>query len=276
MPCRNNPLGVKGAGEAGAIGSCPAVMNAIVDALWRAYGIAPYRHACDPRAGLGGDRGAPSRRACRRLNASQCVTASVVHEIVNAAAAIAAAVRGISNYDRCLPLLAPCPGALTKGAIGLDRRTRGESMIMRTVLAAAALRSASPPWWRKAIRSPPARRLMKAEWRTRAAIAHEHDRRQAAIRSSAKAQAGLRDLSEAGAKISPPVPRQLQDRRHRGAAGDLGEQGRLRRQAAPSSAADAKARRRQGQGPRRASRRRYPASQQECGGCHQPYRKRRS
>ena len=33
--CRHNPLGVKGAGEAGAIGSCPAVMNAIVDALWR-------------------------------------------------------------------------------------------------------------------------------------------------------------------------------------------------------------------------------------------------
>jgi aerobic carbon-monoxide dehydrogenase large subunit len=39
VPCRNNPLGVKGAGEAGAIGSCPAVMNAVVDALWRAYGI---------------------------------------------------------------------------------------------------------------------------------------------------------------------------------------------------------------------------------------------
>jgi carbon-monoxide dehydrogenase large subunit len=39
VPCRNNPLGVKGAGEAGAIGSCPAVMNAIADALWRAYGI---------------------------------------------------------------------------------------------------------------------------------------------------------------------------------------------------------------------------------------------
>src|SRR5216683_2048773 len=38
-PCKTNPLGVKGAGEAGAIGSCPAVMNAIVDALWRAYGI---------------------------------------------------------------------------------------------------------------------------------------------------------------------------------------------------------------------------------------------
>ena len=37
--CKHNPLGVKGAGEAGAIGSCPAVMNAIVDALWRAQRI---------------------------------------------------------------------------------------------------------------------------------------------------------------------------------------------------------------------------------------------
>jgi carbon-monoxide dehydrogenase large subunit len=37
--CATNPLGVKGAGEAGAIGSCPAVMNAILDALWRAYRI---------------------------------------------------------------------------------------------------------------------------------------------------------------------------------------------------------------------------------------------
>jgi carbon-monoxide dehydrogenase large subunit len=38
-PCKTNPLGVKGAGEAGAIGSCPAVMNAVVDALYRAHGI---------------------------------------------------------------------------------------------------------------------------------------------------------------------------------------------------------------------------------------------
>lgn len=37
--CRTNPLGVKGAGEAGTIGACPAVMNAILDALWRAYRI---------------------------------------------------------------------------------------------------------------------------------------------------------------------------------------------------------------------------------------------
>ena len=39
VPCKTNPLGVKGAGEAGAIGSCPAIINAIVDALWRAYRI---------------------------------------------------------------------------------------------------------------------------------------------------------------------------------------------------------------------------------------------
>jgi carbon-monoxide dehydrogenase large subunit len=39
VKCATNPLGVKGAGEAGAIGSCPALMNAVVDALWRAYRI---------------------------------------------------------------------------------------------------------------------------------------------------------------------------------------------------------------------------------------------
>jgi len=37
--CATNPLGVKGAGEAGAIGSAPAVMNAVMDALYRAYRI---------------------------------------------------------------------------------------------------------------------------------------------------------------------------------------------------------------------------------------------
>jgi carbon-monoxide dehydrogenase large subunit len=39
IPCKTNPLGVKGAGEAGAIGSCPAVVNAVIDALWREYKI---------------------------------------------------------------------------------------------------------------------------------------------------------------------------------------------------------------------------------------------
>jgi carbon-monoxide dehydrogenase large subunit len=39
IPSTTNPLGLKGAGEAGSIGACPAVMNAVVDALHRAYGI---------------------------------------------------------------------------------------------------------------------------------------------------------------------------------------------------------------------------------------------
>ena len=34
-PCTHNPLGVKGCGEAGAIGSPPAVVNAVIDALSR-------------------------------------------------------------------------------------------------------------------------------------------------------------------------------------------------------------------------------------------------
>jgi aerobic carbon-monoxide dehydrogenase large subunit len=39
VPCTTNPLGVKGAGEAGAIGSCAAVVNAIIEGLWREYKI---------------------------------------------------------------------------------------------------------------------------------------------------------------------------------------------------------------------------------------------
>ena len=38
-PTRARPLGVKGAGEAGSIGATPAAMNAVVDALYRGYGI---------------------------------------------------------------------------------------------------------------------------------------------------------------------------------------------------------------------------------------------
>ncbi len=39
VPSTTNPLGLKGAGEAGSIGACPAVMNAVVDALHRGHGI---------------------------------------------------------------------------------------------------------------------------------------------------------------------------------------------------------------------------------------------
>ena len=33
VPCTTNPLGVKGAGEAGCVGAPPAIINAILDAL---------------------------------------------------------------------------------------------------------------------------------------------------------------------------------------------------------------------------------------------------
>ena len=39
VPSTTNVLGMKGAGEAGAIGACPAVMNAVVDSLHRGFGI---------------------------------------------------------------------------------------------------------------------------------------------------------------------------------------------------------------------------------------------
>jgi carbon-monoxide dehydrogenase large subunit len=47
-PCPSNPLGMKGCGEAGAIGSPPAVINAVTDALWHlgvrdvAMPLSPY------------------------------------------------------------------------------------------------------------------------------------------------------------------------------------------------------------------------------------------
>ena len=42
-PTTVNPLGVKGVGEAGTIGSTPAVANAIADALGVAHVDMPYK-----------------------------------------------------------------------------------------------------------------------------------------------------------------------------------------------------------------------------------------
>ncbi|WP_394689996.1 xanthine dehydrogenase family protein molybdopterin-binding subunit [Hoeflea sp.] len=39
VPSTTNALGIKGAGEAGTIGACPAVVNALIDALDRARGV---------------------------------------------------------------------------------------------------------------------------------------------------------------------------------------------------------------------------------------------
>jgi carbon-monoxide dehydrogenase large subunit len=48
VPSTTNVLGMKGAGEAGAIGACPAVMNAVADALARAYGSVPIDMPATP------------------------------------------------------------------------------------------------------------------------------------------------------------------------------------------------------------------------------------
>jgi aerobic carbon-monoxide dehydrogenase large subunit len=47
VPTPTNPLGVKGAGEAGTVGSLPAGVNAIVDAL-SVYGISHIDTPCTP------------------------------------------------------------------------------------------------------------------------------------------------------------------------------------------------------------------------------------
>lgn len=39
VPSKTNALGIKGAGEAGSIGSCPAIMNAVIDALSHGAGV---------------------------------------------------------------------------------------------------------------------------------------------------------------------------------------------------------------------------------------------
>jgi carbon-monoxide dehydrogenase large subunit len=63
VPSTTNPLGIKGAGEAGSIGSCPAVMNAVVDALDRAYGIKTIDMPATPDRIFAAIQGAASQAA---------------------------------------------------------------------------------------------------------------------------------------------------------------------------------------------------------------------
>ena len=48
VPSTTNALGIKGAGEAGTIGSTPAALNAVTDALYRAYGISHIEMPATP------------------------------------------------------------------------------------------------------------------------------------------------------------------------------------------------------------------------------------
>jgi len=61
VPSTTNPLGLKGAGEAGSIGSTPAVMNAVADALWRAYRVEHIDMPATPFAVYNAIKSAPPR-----------------------------------------------------------------------------------------------------------------------------------------------------------------------------------------------------------------------
>ena len=50
VPSTTNALGIKGAGEAGTIGATPAALNAVTDALYRAYGIGHIDMPATPSA----------------------------------------------------------------------------------------------------------------------------------------------------------------------------------------------------------------------------------
>ena len=62
VPCATNPMGVKGAGEAGAIGAPPAVVNAVIDAL-SARGVTHLDMPLTPEKVWRAIHGAPRPRA---------------------------------------------------------------------------------------------------------------------------------------------------------------------------------------------------------------------
>ncbi len=71
VPAKSNPIGAKGVGESGTVGSTPTVMNAVMDALWPLgvrnppdAGVAAARVAGDPgRPQVGfGSKGRPATR----------------------------------------------------------------------------------------------------------------------------------------------------------------------------------------------------------------------
>ncbi len=71
VPTKYNPLGAKGAGEAGTVGAMPVVMNAVIDAL-APLGVTDVIMPATRRTS-----GAPSRRP-RSVTMGQIVGAAVV------------------------------------------------------------------------------------------------------------------------------------------------------------------------------------------------------
>ena len=56
-PCPHHPLGAKGVGESPNVGSPPAIVNAVIDALHETHGVDHIDMPCTPGAGVGGDAG---------------------------------------------------------------------------------------------------------------------------------------------------------------------------------------------------------------------------
>ena len=64
-PCPHHPLGAKGVGESPNVGSPPAIVNAVIDALHETHGVDHIDMPCTP-ARVGAMQGGPSRRSDRR------------------------------------------------------------------------------------------------------------------------------------------------------------------------------------------------------------------
>ena len=62
-PCPHHPLGAKGVGESPNVGSPPAIVNAVIDALHETHGVDHVDMPCTPGARLGGDAGTPRAAA---------------------------------------------------------------------------------------------------------------------------------------------------------------------------------------------------------------------
>ena len=82
-PCPHHPLGAKGVGESPNVGSPPAIVNAVIDALHETPRRRPHRHAVHAGAGVGGDAG--PARASAMISAALTRTA---HELSRAGLAV--------------------------------------------------------------------------------------------------------------------------------------------------------------------------------------------
>ena len=80
-PCPHHPLGAKGVGESPNVGSPPAIVNAVIDALYETHGVEPHRHAVHAGARVGRDAGASRAAAVMRRVSSIEVTGEAADEV---------------------------------------------------------------------------------------------------------------------------------------------------------------------------------------------------